>query len=78
MDGTVVVEVSILHNTVVNNLTLDNLLFDALLTEFFLNYGEYYYGLDYVILEDGMKVMEERSIPTQMYFFRLPLPVGCI
>ena len=73
MDGTVVVEVSILHNTVVNNLTLDNLLFDALLTEFFLNYGEYYYGLDYVILEDGMKVMEERSIPTQMYFFRLPL-----
>ena len=39
MDGTVVVEVSILHNTVVNNLTLDNLLFDALLTEFFLNTG---------------------------------------
>ena len=61
-----VLEVSLLHNTVVNNLTLDNLLLDAVVEEFLMNYGEYYYGLDYVILEDGVKVMEEGETPTQM------------
>ena len=61
-----VLEVSLLHNTVVNNLTLDNLLLDAVVEEFFMNYGEHYYGLDYVILEDGVKVMEEGETPTQM------------
>lgn len=61
-----VVELSLLHNTVVNNLTLNNLLLDAVVDEFFMNYGEYYYGLDYVILEDSMKVMVEGETPTQM------------
>lgn len=61
-----VVELSLLHNTVVNDLTLNNLLLDAVVDEFFMNYGEYYYGLDYVILEDSMKVMEEGETPAQM------------
>ena len=61
-----VVELSLLHNTVVNNLTLDNLLLDAVVDAFFMSYGEYYYGLDYVILEDGVKVMEEGETPKQM------------
>lgn len=61
-----VVELSLLHNTVVNDLTLNNLLLDAVVDEFFMNYGEYYYGLDYVILEDSMRVMVEGETPKQM------------
>ena len=60
-------EVELLHNTTVNNLLVCNLLLDGLTNEFASYYGDYFYGLHYKWVNDGVKLMEEGSVPNEMY-----------
>ena len=66
-DGTILFEVELLHNTTVNNLLVCNLLLDGLTNEFASHYGDYFYGLDYKWINDGVKLMEAGSVPREMY-----------
>ena len=66
-DDTILFEVELLHNTTVNNLLVCNLLLDGLTNEFASHYGDYFYGLDYKWINDGVKLMEAGSVPREMF-----------